>query len=102
MNTTQSQRTRGPLGGTPLFPGDDSAALLDGVRERVQAARAAAAAGVATPAGWLRAGLAAFAEWRERIRGRRQLQKLDARLLADVGLNRVDAWREGRKNFWQP
>ena len=37
----------------------------------------------------------------ERRRGRRELQQLDRRLLADIGLTRDAAEREIRKWFWQ-
>jgi uncharacterized protein YjiS (DUF1127 family) len=40
-------------------------------------------------------------QWRERARSRRLLQRLDDRMLRDVGLSRSDADREGAKHFWQ-
>ncbi|MGH6954384.1 MAG: DUF1127 domain-containing protein [Alphaproteobacteria bacterium] len=53
------------------------------------------------PAGPL-AGLGrAIATWRRRARGRRQLEMLDDRMLHDIGLSRVDVWREARKPFWR-
>ncbi|QEW06476.1 DUF1127 domain-containing protein [Nitrincola iocasae] len=33
-------------------------------------------------------------------RGRRQLRKLDDRLLKDVGITRSQAHHEGQKHFW--
>lgn len=39
-------------------------------------------------------------EWRERMRQRRQLMKLDDRLLADIGLSRADAEAECGK-MWR-
>lgn len=40
-------------------------------------------------------------EWNERTRQRRRLARLDDRLLADLGLSRVDAEQEARKPFWR-
>jgi uncharacterized protein YjiS (DUF1127 family) len=40
-------------------------------------------------------------EWNERARQRRQLARLDDRLLGDLGLSRVDAEQEARKPFWR-
>lgn len=34
-------------------------------------------------------------------RTRKDLLRLDDRMLADIGLNRVEAWFEGDKPFWQ-
>ena len=42
-----------------------------------------------------------FILWHQRAVTRRQLQQLDARALADLGLNQVDQYREGSKGFWQ-
>jgi uncharacterized protein YjiS (DUF1127 family) len=39
--------------------------------------------------------------WQERIRGRKELQRLDDRLLKDIGINRIDALREANKPFWK-
>jgi len=39
--------------------------------------------------------------WYKRASQRRQLRELDYRLLQDIGINRADAWREGRKPFWK-
>lgn len=39
--------------------------------------------------------------WWQRARTRRQLAELDDRILADVGLDRVEARREAAKPFWQ-
>jgi uncharacterized protein YjiS (DUF1127 family) len=43
----------------------------------------------------------AFSEWRERIRQRHTLARLDDRLLRDMGLNRSDVEQEVSKPFWQ-
>ncbi len=40
-------------------------------------------------------------QWQERARGRRDLQRLDARLLADIGLSPYDAAHEAAKPFWR-
>ena len=42
------------------------------------------------------------AEWRRLAAQRRQLARLDERMLKDIGLTRVDAHQEARKWFWQP
>ncbi|MFO1036635.1 MAG: DUF1127 domain-containing protein [Geminicoccaceae bacterium] len=39
--------------------------------------------------------------WHERRRQRRALLSLDDHMLKDLGLTRADAWREGRKPFWE-
>jgi len=39
--------------------------------------------------------------WQERIRGRKELERLDDRMLKDIGLNRIDALREADKPFWK-
>lgn len=40
--------------------------------------------------------------WIDRARQRRELMALDERMLRDIGLTRLDAWREWRKPFWRP
>ena len=45
--------------------------------------------------------LALLVRWHSRARGRRQLQQLDGRALADLGLNQADQYREGGKPFWR-
>ena len=40
--------------------------------------------------------------WLERRRQRLALLELSDHMLKDVGLSRLDAYREGRKSFWQP
>jgi uncharacterized protein YjiS (DUF1127 family) len=48
---------------------------------------------------WRRiAGLLAL--WRRRAYERRRLAQLDDRMLADIGVNRLDRARECRKPFW--
>ena len=39
--------------------------------------------------------------WQQRHRMRRELLKLDERLLRDMGISRYDANREGRRPFWR-
>ena len=39
--------------------------------------------------------------WRERVRQRRQLMRLDDALLKDIGLTRCDAETEATKPFWR-
>ena len=48
------------------------------------------------PRGW-----AKLEVWYRRASQRRQLRELDERLLRDIGISRADAWREGRKRFWE-
>lgn len=50
---------------------------------------------------FLRRGIDMLLEWNERARQRRQLARLDDRLLGDIGLSRVDAEQEARKPFWR-
>jgi len=45
--------------------------------------------------------LATLTEWRHRSRTRGELAKLDERMLRDIGITRVDAWREANKPFWR-
>ena len=42
-----------------------------------------------------------FESWRERRYERRQLMKLDDRMLRDIGISRADAEFEYRKPFWK-
>src|SRR5512132_597191 len=51
--------------------------------------------------GALRAAFRRLGDWRERLWGRRQLARLDGRLLADIGLTRADVDRELAKRFWR-
>lgn len=39
--------------------------------------------------------------WCDRARQRRRLERLDDRLLRDIGIDRVDALKEARKPFWE-
>lgn len=48
-----------------------------------------------------RESLALLRLWRRRSRTRRQLARLDARLLDDVGLDPATAEREAALPFWQ-
>jgi uncharacterized protein YjiS (DUF1127 family) len=43
----------------------------------------------------------ALSDWRERIRQRHTLARLDDRLLRDMGLTRADVEHEVSKPFWQ-
>jgi uncharacterized protein YjiS (DUF1127 family) len=42
-----------------------------------------------------------IASWGERVRQRRALVSLPDHMLKDIGISRVDAWREAEKPFWQ-
>lgn len=42
-----------------------------------------------------------LARIRQRQRQRQELLELDDRILRDVGIDRADAIREGRKPFWR-
>ena len=57
-----------------------------------------------TRAAWprmLQQSLAQLHEWRCRRRGRAELAQLDDRMLRDIGVSRVDVWREVNKPFWR-
>jgi uncharacterized protein YjiS (DUF1127 family) len=41
------------------------------------------------------------ARWRDRRRQRRALMRLDDQMLADIGLDRCQAWQEYRKPCWR-
>ena len=41
------------------------------------------------------------AAWMERSRQRRTLANLSDYMLRDIGVSRVDAWREAEKPFWR-
>lgn len=45
--------------------------------------------------------LALMRAWAERRRGRRDLSKLDRRLLQDIGLTQGEAMREAAMPFWK-
>ncbi len=45
--------------------------------------------------------LARMTAWRRRSRQRRQLQTLDDRMLADIGLTRIAVEYEAQKPFWR-
>jgi len=40
-------------------------------------------------------------EWHERTVERRELLEMPEHLLKDIGINRLDAYREYRKPFWR-
>ena len=42
-----------------------------------------------------------IAVWRDRVRMRRRLSRMDNHLLRDIGLSRLDAKREINKPFWR-
>lgn len=56
--------------------------------------------GKALAAREMKAAAATVKAWTVRARTRRHLRHLDARLLADVGLTRVQALEEAHKPFW--
>jgi uncharacterized protein YjiS (DUF1127 family) len=49
----------------------------------------------------LEAVATAFYQWRDRVRQRKMLARLDDRLLRDIGLSRSDVEREVQKPFWK-
>ena len=51
-------------------------------------------------AGLIFAAVGLVATWHERWQQRRQLERLDPRLLRDIGLDRYEVAREIRKPFW--
>ncbi|HEV2185969.1 MAG TPA: DUF1127 domain-containing protein [Stellaceae bacterium] len=53
------------------------------------------------PAELFHAALALIRQWRERARQRRQLARLDVRMLRDIGLTAAEAERECEKPFWR-
>jgi len=101
MNSTPYSMPQAPTTLPPLFPGDETAALLTDVMERVQAARIPEWTDSQPTASLFSRALALVQEWRLRAHGRRQLRSMDARLLKDIGLSRADAFRESRRWFWQ-
>ncbi|WP_258922558.1 DUF1127 domain-containing protein [Serratia marcescens] len=50
---------------------------------------------------WRRVGWSRWRWYLLRLRTRRELLLLNDRQLADIGLTRADAWREGYKPFWR-
>ena len=42
-----------------------------------------------------------LSEWHKRAAERRELLEMPEHLLKDMGINRVDAYREYRKPFWR-
>jgi uncharacterized protein YjiS (DUF1127 family) len=46
--------------------------------------------------------LTLFIAWWSRHRGRRELARLDHRLLRDIGVREECAEQESRKPFWRP
>lgn len=44
--------------------------------------------------------LAEVSCWLDVVRQRRELINLDDRILKDIGINRAEANREGRRHFW--
>jgi len=43
----------------------------------------------------------ALREWRHRSRSRAALASLDDRMLKEIGITRIDVWREVNKPFWR-
>ncbi|MHA1597970.1 MAG: DUF1127 domain-containing protein [Alphaproteobacteria bacterium] len=61
---------------------------------------------------WFKAGIRLFlvdcrrlgdllVMWQRRSAGRQKLENMDARLLKDMGIGRIDADREAAKPFWR-
>jgi uncharacterized protein YjiS (DUF1127 family) len=46
-------------------------------------------------------GLAVLREWQRRHRSRLELARFDLRMLRDIGVTPVEAWREINKPFWR-
>lgn len=46
-------------------------------------------------------GLALLREWQRRRRSRLELARFDLRMLRDIGVTPVEAWREINKPFWR-
>jgi uncharacterized protein YjiS (DUF1127 family) len=44
---------------------------------------------------------ALLALWRQRVRSRHELGRLDSRMLRDIGIDPLDAVIESRKPFWR-
>ncbi len=53
------------------------------------------------PAHLFLAALKLICRWHERVRQRRQLARLDTRMLRDVGITAAEAEREFNKPFWR-
>jgi uncharacterized protein YjiS (DUF1127 family) len=53
------------------------------------------------PGEWLAAAVAVLGLWRQRVRGRRELARLDLRLLRDIGVTPNEADSECGKPFWR-
>lgn len=55
--------------------------------------------------GWLgrsaKEFLRAIRKWNRRYRTRRDLLEMEDRILKDIGINRSDALKEGKKAFWE-
>jgi uncharacterized protein YjiS (DUF1127 family) len=43
-----------------------------------------------------------LAQWRQRRQERNQLARMSDRELADIGVTRVEQWRECEKPVWRP
>lgn len=56
----------------------------------------------APPAGLLTALLRLLICWQWRARQRAHLERMDERMLRDIGIRREDAQLEARKPFWRP
>ena len=50
---------------------------------------------------WLSGVPRKFSKWHQRHRQRRSVLRLDERVLRDVGLRRVDVYRQALKPFWR-
>ncbi len=54
-----------------------------------------------TIARWSGKAFGMLMQWHGRVAQRRQLSELNERLLNDIGVTRIDAYRESSKPFWQ-
>ena len=70
---------------------------------RISAAKPASGNGSwsATAIRWSVAAAGKLVQWQDRIVQRRRLSELDDRMLADIGVTRIDAGHESSKPFWQ-
>jgi uncharacterized protein YjiS (DUF1127 family) len=49
----------------------------------------------------LAAAVETLSVWQERARARRELARLDDRMLRDIGISSADVWQELEKPFWR-
>jgi uncharacterized protein YjiS (DUF1127 family) len=53
------------------------------------------------PSDFFHSALSLIRRWHESVRQRRQLARLDARMLRDIGITATEAERECNKPFWR-